>query len=489
LSDWIDQEINTGVIIQTSKGKADEQNVLRTCAKERLDYLKSKKNNEKEIEELKEIEKEIEFRTGIIHHLQKTINDITRESCKRNISNDTKGTNSFTDLVKWQSLSRSDQRFITALIFQQLVLSKIEISVLQENVNDITSSAISKAVFEEKQQSDKKMKALKISHSKDVMAILETTQGAMEQKVQKIALGALSQGLDNSVQNTIDTMLNSYFTGCKEASEGVRNELKELKSEENGIKQVAENFFLSGMKKPKKAKKIVSRNSLEGSSEEDIFDSEDLEDSINDDEDSDWTPTPNHQRKRKKFTSNAGKIPSLGHPEKNDVKKMHLSVSNEYVLNKTKSSKDSSEDVPFPVIKNHFVDDGRKEYDFSEEDVNKMKVAELREILRKLGLPVSGRKHELIQRILKLNDVSNDKENICKTTPPRISPTIRDNSFWQHSVLKNHSSTQNILSGMNDKRKRETCNIGVSIAKRKKHITASVTEKLEQLDQTVLFQK
>jgi len=211
---------------------------------------------------------------------------------------------------------------------------------------------------------------LKVQHSVDISGLLQSTKETVQRDVaHKIATTVSTDNvsLDNDTKSSIDNMLNEYFSSYNTIGEKVKSDIEGIKANQDGMKRLVDDMadnmisqneakaMLAAQKKKDKKKSKEARY-LEP---EDIFKSDDEAEVVEDGDDSDWSPDTPMPNKKKL-------CPSL----------------------------DESEPIKSPASNaNSAVEVDQEQY------YVKMTVVELRALLRKNGLTVSGKKSELIKRL------------------------------------------------------------------------------------------
>jgi len=414
LTKWIEQEIDSSSMLWVTKQQIEEQTQLIAEAfdrkEEKLVKIESVCHNDTDSgPELRLIDNEIESRTQLLQQLQRNLTEIYKgpnkqngkstSDCLDNGTNNIFSSSYLVDVSKWSSLSRSDLRTIATITFERVLLLKSEVENIRENKERVNNTAISSAVAKEKRRSDSEVLKLKMHHSEAMMTLMESTKGTVESSVRMKVVEATEAGIDPSMRATVDEMLNSYFQGFSKIGDEVKEELRDVRETQVGMRsivdQVAEDIIAKNELAALSKKKKVTKSKPEPESESEIDESED--DIANDeleDSDSDWEDTP---KKRKQLF----------------VK----------MKEQQKPVKDSEKHSP---CKNG-----------STTNYASLTVVQLKEMLRSKGLPVSGKKIELIARLEQnVVEETNESENssqsngcvpVTAQSPPVTESACTDN--------------------------------------------------------------
>ena len=400
ITKWLEREVELGAVIRTTKAQIDVQQDMLSLAESRMDdLLDGRDAGENVNSEIQATNEEISARSSVINQLQRSIIDITKVP---------EPTSCFISIEMWQSLSRQEVRYLAAITFEQLLACKESIDKLQTKQDESIASAVSKAVSDERRRSDEVLMNLKMDHSEAIMSLMDATKGTVERKINSELFKSIEDGIEPNIRGAIDDMLGSYISGCDKIGKAVKEELREVKERQEGMKslfdQIAQGVVLKPTKKKKKARKRVED---EIDYEADLIFEDDAAD-VADSDDSDWSPTDSPTRRRRR------KIDSTATKASNKKMRVLLSTSTESsvgdpekdeALNTSITSSEGASEHCAPLNKSIGSSGGAPENDnFSadtpaELDLDAMKVADLKALLRERGLPVSGRKADLLNRL------------------------------------------------------------------------------------------
>jgi len=418
---WMEREIELGAVIRTTKTQIDAQQDLLIIAKSKMDDLLDERDAGGNVHsEIRVISEEISARSSVINQLQRSIVDITKVP---------ELTSCFIDMEMWQGLSRQEIRFLAASIFEQFLSCKENADKLQTKQNEAITSAVSKAVSDEKCRSEEALMNLKMDHSEAIMSLMDATKGTVEHKINSDLLKSIEDGIDPNVREVIDDMLGSYISGCDKIGNAVKEELREVKEKQEGMKSLMDQIAQGVVLKPTKMKKKARKRVVDDTSYDEVKEifTEDLSDDGADSDDSDWSPTELREARRRRSKKDKKE---LNKEKQATVRGNH----NEEGIGVSASSKRAPDFEDFaanrqrpatqvePINTSITSNEGASECfvrlnesiasnenvrdsaSFAGEtpmelDLDTMKVADLKALLRERGLPVSGRKAELLKRL------------------------------------------------------------------------------------------
>lgn len=384
LNSFIEKEIENSTNLCTLKDDIEENRQSLEEAEERREFLSSQKTGDEVSSLIRSLDYEIELRSKIIEQLERNIGEIYK-SANRNPNSVDKNSSLLLDTLFWQTMSRPEVRYVSQYLLSKLVEEQLECNHIKKNVKEQVERKVNAAVEKEKWHKEKELLSLKVQHSQDINNLLESTKETIRKEVlQKIAppVPGSKPLVGNEMNVMIDDLLKSYLNSCTDIGTKVKSDLECIKADQDGVKSLVDNLAseliyrndakvmqVRQQKKYNIKKKEVDTQYISEFEDEPDADGEDGEDS-------EWspdTPIPNKKKHRSSF-----------------------------------SEKDNSP--------------SRAQDTGSQENYEKMTVVQLRELLRKNGLTVSGKKSELIQRLEFYGD-KKAKEVVTASARKRERPT------------------------------------------------------------------
>lgn len=368
ISCWFEREINNALVLQDLRSQIEENTNTLEEAEERRRLVNSQKmKGEDNI--TRALDAEIELRTAILEQLDRNVNEIYKAT-NRNPTSVEKSSCPFLEISFLKSLSVSEMRMVLEMYFDRLVCLQVEYERMKNSQKSTVDNAVAKALSEQKRISMKEITALKVKHSEDIAILLESTARTVQKELDcKIE----DCNLNEEAKSTFKILLDEFISSCSSIGSKVKLDLDEIKSSQESMKRLVHGVagemishneaqtMLAMKKKKKKTKDPLPEP------DEEYFNSEEDIDvgAVEDSDDSDWAPdTP---------------LPS---------KKKQKTIEDEFIITETNE------------ISEIKVEGNKLES--AVEDFEKMTVIELKNLLRKNGLTVGGKKSELIHR-LRLN--------------------------------------------------------------------------------------
>jgi len=403
LNSWIDRELNAALTLRELKVQIDEQSQSLDDAEAKKEILVNQQTSQDISPTLKTLDAEINLRSSVIKQLEKNVNEVMK-AANRNPTGNSKLSGCFLELTFWQGLSRAESRFACNTFFERLVDQVSECTHLKNNFEDKLSVAVDSAVDEQKREAEKELMMIKIHHSTVIADLLESTKLTVQQEVKSKLLS--EEPMKNDImEKAMDDIVGNYLKSCVDIAESVKQDLQSIKSTQEGMQKavsdvaveiMTKNEVRSVLQKKKKKKQNLtakSRTNLNGVALLLSDEEGDVDQSIilgeDDTDDSDWSPddTPSKRRVR----------------QRNDQTNVE----------------------PEPITQTDSATE------LANVNLEKLKVQDLRQMLRERGLTVSGKKAELIQR-LKYNakagamkqKISTD-DTLASTTSTTSTPSTR----------------------------------------------------------------
>jgi hypothetical protein len=368
ISCWFEREINNALVLQDLRSQIEENTITLEEAEERRHLVNSQKmKSEDNI--TRALDAEIELRTAIVEQLDRNVNEIYK-AANRNPTSVEKSPCPFLETSFLKSVSVSEMRMILQMYFDRLISLQVEFDRMKNSQKSAVDNAVAKALSEQKRISMKEINSLKVKHSEDIAVLLESTARTVQKELDcKIE----DCNLNEEAKSTFKILLDDFISSCSSIGSKVKLDLDEIKSSQESMKRLVHGVagemishneaqaMLAMKKKNKKIKDPLPEP------EEEYFDLEEDIDvgAVEDSDDSDWAPDTPLPSKKKRKTIEDGFVAT----ETNEISKIKV--------------------------------EGDK-LESAVEDFEKMTVIELKDLLRKNGLTVGGKKSELIYR-LRLN--------------------------------------------------------------------------------------
>eukprot|EP00550_Attheya_septentrionalis_P002547 CAMPEP_0198286518 /NCGR_PEP_ID=MMETSP1449-20131203/5588_1 /TAXON_ID=420275 /ORGANISM="Attheya septentrionalis, Strain CCMP2084" /LENGTH=1430 /DNA_ID=CAMNT_0043984289 /DNA_START=169 /DNA_END=4461 /DNA_ORIENTATION=- len=397
---WIEQEANTSIALNETMSNIEQQKELlhdAEATKKGMSSSNSRVPSTEQKSQIRFLENEIEQRSRIIQQLEKNVKDIKASSTK------------FVDSPIFNSMSRAEVKVVMTNVFERLLTQMKATDKLNMESGNLITKAVNQAISKERKAHDETIYGLQIQHSESIAGLIESTTGAMEHTVRSNHMKNIDDDLNPMVKSNIDEMLNSFVQNCTQVGNTVKEELRGVKEKHDGMKQMVDDVLAGWVsqneantaseKKNSDKKKVLKKRKSVFPAELDLDELEDGVDdagAVEDSDDSDWSPdSPGGRKKTAEDTKLLG----------------------EQIVNEALSSIDWLE---------------------------KKKVAELREMLRDRGLPVSGKKSELIQRLVSTGIDLEDASNYDTQTKPLPSkkPLSSNDENKENRRVSRRLSTQ-----------------------------------------------
>ena len=388
LVSWLEEEVEITASAKAIQIQLEDQAHLRSMAADKRDRLVGSRNYNAS-KEVSVLEMELETRTGVIKQLQRSLSELDRASKVSNnkiIINSTATTNNPNNMSCWAMFTKNETKYVLAKTFDSLVETKLENNELSTKLKTRDDAVVEAALDEERAKSRKHLKKLEFKHSEAMMSLLEATKGAVEHDLTVKVMEA-DGAIDADCKNAVDDMLFGFLSGCEAVTNDLNKNIDLFMDEERKLKVKEEKKKQAEIMK-KKRKKFEGFIEEESEPEEE----EEYVSAAEDSEDSDWEPDSKTKKKsggkKTSFGKAAAAVPL--HASKNDDGDEEDDIS----LSSQSSGRSKSSSTAPATFISHSAELP------SEEELSKMKVAELKQLLRARSLPVSGRKDDLIARLL-----------------------------------------------------------------------------------------
>jgi len=344
LSTWIEREVDYSIIKAQIE---DQKRQLNSAINEKRNHMKD--DDTVNIQELEELEVTIKSLKNSINNLESHL--------KKTFPNSNLAWRFF-DSETFKTLTKPDAKFVLTHVFDMCSSIKQELETIICDSESTIKSAVDVAIAKEKQLHDKETVQLKMEHAEATLNLLESTQSAVSANIM-MKLNTVMDEIDPEFKAQIENMLNTYMQSCLTAGKALQSDLDQMKESQEGLQKmlddVTQGIAVIARKPIGKAKKKVEYV------DESSFDYDDLEDSyaVDSGEDSDYQPTPKGKRQNQ---------------------------------SKKRATKNRHEESPLneELFGESIIDTDKIEV---------MKVNSLKKVLKQRGLPMTGKKAVLVERL------------------------------------------------------------------------------------------
>lgn len=329
LDKWINDEIESASVLLDFHDRIEEQNKCLTEAfRNKEDLLSGMENSgpsSSDVDAIRSLDNEIDSRTRLLKDLQRSLSDVQKAQLNlltvgSRAANEGLCSSSsfFADELKFRGFSRSELRVVATNTVHRIIIAKKNLDRLQEQHKKAISSSVKAAMLEEKRRCDEVLANLKMEHSEAIMLLLESTKNTVECTMSRSMLLATDGVIDESFRATVDEMLGQYMEGCSKVGAEVRQNLLEIKGNQDMMRDVVDKVANDIITSSTRVKQSKGNKGFTTAHVDDIESEEELsegfidETSILEDSDSDWDPgSPGRQgrletRGEKVSNSNAG---------------------------------------------------------------------------------------------------------------------------------------------------------------------------------------
>jgi len=380
LSSWVDRELEYSLI----RFQIDGQRRQLDSAVSKRRKLTKNAGDDIDAEELGQMDSTVRTLRRTVQDLESTV----KKAFPIAATDDGVMTSTFrfleTDTFK--GLSKPDAKYVLSYIFDTCTSAKQELNSFVSNQDATAKSSIDSALAKEYQLHEKEITKIKMEHGEAAVKLLESTQEIVNSNI-KLKMDNDAEGL----QEQVDDILESYNESWTSTAEDLKFDLDDIKDTQEDLQQMMDNIA-KGMTiaAPKKTKKKAARQSYDS----EAFESE--ESFMEDDggNDSEYEPTP-AKAKRKQ--------------QEQQMKK------EEQRLAKKATTVPGSPSSP---IGENYIN-----------DIDNKRVGSLKKACKKLGMPMTGKKADLKERV---------REHILNCSMALNNPAEEENdeSFSFGSALK-----------------------------------------------------
>ena len=345
LASWIDRELEYSLI----KVQIDAQ-------RRQLDEAVSERQNmRKNSSDTVEVE-DVDQMDGIIHSLRATVQDLeaaakeTFPDAESNLASNFR----FLKLDTFKSLSRVDAKFVLSYIFDACSSAKQELGALASSQEATSKAHVESALVKARQAHEKELMKARMEHAQVTLNLLESTQGTLNSNIK---FNMETAGTEDELKRRVAIMLKPYNESWTATTSGLISELEAINETQESLQKMMD-AMAKGMSVPKKAR-TKKKTTVEYDSED--FESEDSFVEDGDGEDSEYEPTPDKSKRRRRSPR----------------------------LAKEAAAKQvAAPDSPSSPIGENYID-----------DIDRKKVQSLKKACKKLGVPITGKKAELKERV------------------------------------------------------------------------------------------
>jgi hypothetical protein len=417
---WLNREIDASKDMAATGYQIIDQEFLLEETLQKIKNLES--NGDSSSKRL--LEEEAETRGAILDQLRQNLQTMKDAS-----------SSGLKEVSAWNDMSLSEKSLVLVKTLEKV--GNLHNDDSKKKHEDVVDKAVAAAKAEERQKCEESVLKLRLEHSEAMSTLLESTRIALENEIKrKVATDSTTAG--SSVD--IDRILKEYFNVADVAAESIKNEMEQVKSHRDGMrnavnqlaKDITSHSESATTKNPKKKKK--RKSSME--EYEALDESFVLE--LDDGNDSDWSP--------------------------DDDMVTNLKIKNN---NKSSSISLAKTEVSSAIEESSAVIGAT----LSTESLESLKVAELKERLREYGLKLSGKKSQLKSRLEDYINLQHSSQHSTKQynkAQPRKPLQPIENNVNNASFMKDNSSfsakRREITDGVVKRRRRRNMNNAVTAA-------------------------
>ena len=354
LSQWIDRELEYSLI----KAQVNDQRV----------QLNKAIRNRKELTKNDTATEDLEHLDTTIRSLKKTATDLDMTVKKAFPASSLLDTNSmstfrFLENDTFKCLSKQDAKFVLSYLFDASSSVRQEMTKVVTEQEESIKSSVDSALAKEQQLHSKVVSKIKLDHAENTLLLLESTQDTVRSNI-KLKMNSSSEGSeggDNELREHVEHVLETYNKSWTTTSSALQLDLNQIKESQEELQtmmdDIAKGMTIVVANKVKAKKKKKKKVAVQHDYDSEAFESEESFCQDDGGEDSEYEPTP-AKTKRKRQSPRLAK------------------------------KKAAVPDSPCSPIGSSFVD-----------DIDNKKVHSLKKACKKLGVPITGKKHELKQRV------------------------------------------------------------------------------------------
>ncbi|CAJ1963161.1 unnamed protein product [Cylindrotheca closterium] len=382
---WLDSEVEMLQEIVQTKSQIVEQeilleSVLMECNSDSCDSTGLTPKDE------------ANSRKGILRQLRSNL-----ESMEKSL------VDGFKDASTWNELAEAEVAWLVGRAIEMIGYSKIE---MREKIQ----KAVASTRETERKACNEEVMRLRLEHSQATASLLDSTRKALESEMIQ-QLGTFKDTASDTAK--MDRWFKDYFQGAEAATASIRSNIDDFKTQQNEI-QDAVNEVTKGLLPSKKQKKksSVTKELIDYEPLEETF----LLDDFDDGNDSDWSPEDEKASKKAKRESQDEKVDLTASTEEPEMIQAETATVKSPDARVSEAANTSFADAPTAdFLSASFESKGDESLDTSRvespessvasspekptESLEDLKVSELKERLRTLGLKMTGRKADLKARL------------------------------------------------------------------------------------------
>ena len=343
LSSWVDHEFEYSLI----KFEIDDQRRRLENAVADRSKLMASSGDVVCVEDLEEMDIAIRSLRITVQDLETTAKKAFPGDCNA-IS-----TFRFLDTDKFKGLSKHDATYTMTYIFDKCLLIKQEMATILSNQEATTKTTIAFELAKEHQLHEKEKTKIIMEHALATLNLLQSTQDTVNSHIK---LNIDNDGVGIDLKEQLEGILGAYHANWSSATDALKVHLSEIKETHSDhaamIDNLTKGMTIAPMKLMTKKKKAAQH-----AYDSEAFESEESFMEEGDGEDSEYEPTPAKSKQKRRSP--------------------RLSIKKVIAL-----------ESPASPIGENFVD-----------DIESMKVGTLKKACKKLGVPVTGKKADLMKRV------------------------------------------------------------------------------------------
>jgi hypothetical protein len=343
LSSWVDHEFEYSLIKFEIDG---QRRRLETALADRSKLVAGIGDVACEVE-LEEMNVAIRSLRTTVHDLEATI---TRAFLTVGDSYDAMSTFRFLDTDKFKGLSKHDATYVVTYIFDKCILAKQELAAMLSKQEASTKTASVSELAKQHQLYEKEMTKMKMEHATETLNLLQSTQDAVNSRI-KPNINDGEVGIEQ-----LEGILSAYHARWSSTTEALKSHLSELQENHADHEAMVENLTKRLLHAPMKSMSKIKK-AAQHAYDSEAFESEESFLEEGDGEDSEYEPTPKKSKKQRLSPRLANKKP------------IEL-------------------ESPSSPIGENFID-----------DMDSMKLGTLKKACKKLGVPITGKKADLMERV------------------------------------------------------------------------------------------
>lgn len=303
---FVEREIGNALSLQKLHNENEENRHMLSDTEEKREIVISQQRDNEDSAIIRSLDSEIELRSKIAEQLENNIREIYK-SANRNPNTANKSSSKFLEQQFWQSLNRSEVRFVSQITFVKLIEQQHDYESLKGSQKSDIANEVASAISSERRDKEKALMSLKLRQAEDIANLLESTKATVQNDVCSKLEKSLST---DDAKELMTNIVEDYFVSYSSVGNKVQTDLKDVKASQEGMKRLVDGMAdemisqneAKAMLVAQKKKKAKTSKTAE--QPEEIFESgDDKEDVPEDGDDSDWSPETPMPMKKKQRTS------------------------------------------------------------------------------------------------------------------------------------------------------------------------------------------